>query len=147
MLSPVFLCEQLALVTAALFTGAAIYVSAVEQPARLQLDAAALLAQWKPSYQRGFVMQASLALLSALFGIAAFWLSRDWRWLLGALLIFANWPYTLFIILPVNKQLEATRPENADGSTRMLVLQWGVLHAGRSALGLAATIVFLWAMN
>jgi hypothetical protein len=147
MLSPVFLCQQFALVTAAIFAGAAVYVSAVEQPARLNLDAVALLTQWKPSYQRGFVMQASLALLSALFGIAAFWLSRDWRWLVGALLIFANWPYTLFVILPVNKQLAATQPENADASTRMLVLQWGALHAGRSALGLAATIVFLWAMN
>ena len=52
---------QLALVTAALFTGAAFYVSAVEHPARMALDDRAMLTEWKPAYKRGFAMQASLA--------------------------------------------------------------------------------------
>ena len=40
---------HLAFLIAALFAGAAIYVSFVEHPARLALDDAAALAQWKPS--------------------------------------------------------------------------------------------------
>jgi hypothetical protein len=141
------LAGQLALVTAAVFTGAAIYVNVAEQPARLELDDRALLRQWKPSYARGFAMQASLALASALFGLLALWGTRDWRWLIGAGLIFANWPYTLFVILPVNKRLEAIAPDNANAETRTLIRRWGVLHAGRSALGLLAVLVFLWALH
>src|SRR5262245_50195319 len=142
-----FMAKELALVTAAAFTGAAIYVNVAEQPARLGLDNKALLAQWKPSYAGGFAMQATLALASALFGLLAFWLTRDWPWMLGALLIFANWPYTLIVILPVNKRLEATPLEGANAATRVLIETWGKLHAGRSALGVATTLVYLWAMT
>ena len=141
-----FMAQELALTTAAAFTGAAIYVNVAEQPARLGLNDKALLAQWKPSYARGFAMQASLALASALFGILAFALLRDWRWLAGGLLIFANWPYTLIVILPVNKRIEATPPDAASAETRTLIERWGALHAGRSALGAAAVLVYLWAM-
>jgi Domain of unknown function (DUF1772) len=140
--TPSLLAGQFALVTAAVFAGAAIYVSVAEQPARLALDDRAMLAQWKPSYDRASVMQAGLALASALAGFLAFWVTRDWPWMLGALLILANWPYTLLVIMPVNRRIKATAVDQANAATRALIVRWGALHAGRSLLGVAATLVY-----
>jgi len=143
--STLVVSQQLALVTAAIFAGAAIYINIAEQPARLQLDPGALLRQWKPSYARGLIMQSSLVIMSGVLGGLVYFGTWDWRWLLGAALILANWPYTFWVVIPVNKRLEATTPESANAETRDLVKTWGKLHAVRSALGLGATLVYLWA--
>jgi hypothetical protein len=132
----------LALTTAALFAGAAIYINAVEHPARSVLGAQAQLAQWRPAYERGFIMQSSLAMVSFLLGVLAWWRIGDWRWLAGAAAIIANWPFTILVIRPTNTQLmgEATAEQ-----TQRLLTKWIRLHAVRSGLGLVAIIAYLWA--
>ena len=139
------LAGQLALIIAALFTGAALYINLAEQPARLRLDDRALLAEWQPAYKHGFAMQAPLALIGFLLGLLAWWQTARWPWLLGALVLVANWLYTLLAIMPTNRELMAAEPASAGPRTRALIETWAALHAGRSALGGAAVLIFLWA--
>jgi hypothetical protein len=62
-------------------------------------------------------------------------------------LILANWPFTLVVIMPTNKKLLSTPPEAAGPASRALIEKWGRLHAVRTSLGIAATLAFLWALN
>jgi|SRR5262245_41656966 len=137
----------LALITAAMFAGAAVYINVAEQPARLALQPEARLLQWQLSYSRAAIMQAGLALVSAILGGIAFWQSTDWRWLAGALLILANWPYTLIVIRPCNNTLNAVAASDASEATNTLIEWWGLLHSGRSLLGAVATLAYLWAFK
>src|SRR5262249_13349564 len=126
------LVGQFALTAAAIFAGAAFYVSACEQPARLTLDDGALLTEWKPSYKHGAAMQAPLALIGSVLGAAAWWQTGNWRWLAGAIVLIAAWPYTLLVIKPVNDALQAADPAQAGPHTRALIEKWGALHARRT---------------
>jgi hypothetical protein len=136
---------QLAILVAAIFTGAALYISVVEQPARLALDTPALLTEWKPAYKRGTLMQAPLAILGFILGLAAWWQTGNVGWLIGALLMIANWPVTLLAIMPTNHKLLATDPAATGPDTRAMIVKWGSLHAVRTILGGAASLSFLWA--
>lgn len=137
---------QLALFLAAGFAATALYVLWVEQPARLALDDRAALAQWKPSYARGKIMQASIAALSGLLALVAWWQSWNPLWLVGALLILAPWPFTIFVILPTNHRLEETPANAPTPETRALLIAWGNYHAVRAALGTAAAVIMLIAL-
>jgi len=127
----------------ALFTGAAIYVNLVEHPARMSCDTKIAATVWAPSYQRGAVMQASLAILSFMAGAAAWWLGGGFLWLVGAALIGLVVPFTLIVVKPTNNQLLAPARDPASAETRRLLEQWGKLHAVRSGLSLAATLLYL----
>ena len=132
----------LALIASAIFAGAAFYVNFAEQPARLSLEDRALLTEWKPSYKRGAAMQAPLALAGFLLGMLAWWQIARPGFLIGAILIIAPWPWTLFVIKPANDVLLATDPDQAGPSTRALIVKWGAIHAVRTVLGALATAAF-----
>jgi len=141
------LIGRLALTLAAIFTGAAFYVNFAEHTALRGLDDRSLLAEWKPAYKRGFAMQAPLAIIGFIFGIAAWWLTGRAAFLAGAILMVANWPWTLFGIMPTNKALMATRLDEASAQSRALIVKWNRLHSIRTLLGYLAIVAFLIALS
>ena len=141
------LTGHLALILAAAFAGAAFYINFAEHPARLVLDDKNVLKQWKPSYEAGYTMQSTLAAASGALGLIAAWMSQDWRWVVGSVLIIANWPYTLIGIMPTNHKLKAIADNDAGPQSRAMLEMWARLHAVRTVLGIAATLAFLWALH
>jgi hypothetical protein len=128
---------------AGLFAGAALYINAVEHPARLACGTELALRQFAPSYRRATVMQVSLAATGCVTGLWSAWIARD-PWLaVGAVLLGAVVPFTLVVILPTNKQLLDPAIDPRDKRAAELLGRWGRLHAARSVLSSAAFVIFL----
>ena len=137
--------QLIATLCAAIFTGAAIYINLVEHPARMSLGTAVALAEWKPSYRRATVMQASLAIAGVVAALGAWAVGAGRAWLVGGLLLGAVVPFTLLVIFATNEQLQRLDPDAAGDldQARVLLDRWNRLHAVRSALSLSALVTFL----
>ena len=126
-----------------LSSGAAIYINAVEHPARLSCGTELVVREFAPSYRRATVMQASLAITGCLTGLWSAWASSDTWIALGAILLGAVVPFTLIVIVPTNNQLLDPTLDARSHNATLLLSRWGRLHAIRSVLSTAAFVLFI----
>jgi len=138
--------EFVAALSAALFAGAALYINVAEHPSRMGLETRMAALQWAPSYKRATWLQAPLAIVSLLCGVAVWLLGRGWGWLVAAVLVGAVVPFTFLVIMPTNHKLLAPERDLSTSETRELLVRWGRLHAVRTLLSLAGAMVYLWLM-
>ncbi len=136
--------EFVAALAAGLFAGAALYINVAEHPARMCLETRMAALQWAPSYKRATWLQAPLAILSLLCGVAIWLLGGGWGWLVAAVLVGPVVPVTFVIIMPTNHRLLAPDRDLSTSETRELLVRWGRLHAVRTLLSLAGAMLYLW---
>ena len=127
----------IALICASLFAGAAFYINVAEHPARMLIPSNFAVLQWRPSYARGFAMQATLAVIGGCAALWQWYAAGGAAWLIGGVLLLANWPYTLLVIMPTNHILEAEGAETSAAADSLL-RRWNRLHAVRTGLSLLA---------
>src|SRR5207249_1542781 len=138
------IAEFVAVLACGLFTGAAVYVSLVEHPARVECGAEIAAAEFSMSYPRGSVMQAILAAVGLLSSIAAWLTGATFWWAIAGVLLGSVIPFTLIVILPTNKQLLNPALDRRSVQTGQLFTRWGRLHAVRSVLSALALLLLLY---
>jgi uncharacterized membrane protein len=136
--------ELIATLCAGLFAGAALYITFVEHPARLECGTVLAATEFAPSYRRATIMQASLAVLGLVAAVAA-WLQGRGPWvLLGGVLLGLVIPFTLIVILPTNTRLLDPALDRGSTEAAGLLSRWGRLHAVRSVASVLAFGVLAW---
>jgi hypothetical protein len=135
--------QFIVIVACSLFAGAAIYVSFVEHPARMECGTELAATVFGPSYRRAAVMQASLSALGFVFSVIAWLTSTNIWWVVGGALLVLVIPFTLLVIMPTNRQLLSSGLDKKSSHTNHLLVRWGRLHVVRSVLSFAALVIFL----
>ena len=136
--------EFIALLACGLFTGAAVYISLVEHPSRMECGVEIAATEFPFSYRRASVMQATLAAVGLLSSIAAWLAGATFWWAVAGVLLVSVIPFTLIVILPTNKQLLSPTLDRRSAKTSQLLARWGALHAVRSVLSGVALLLFLY---
>ena len=138
------IAEFIAVLTCSLFTGAAVYLSLVEHPARMECGVETAAAEFAPSYRRASILQATLAALGLVSSIAAWLSGASPVWVVAGALLGSVIPFTLIVILPTNKQLLDPTLDRRSAMAVQLLARWGMLHAVRSVLSALALLLFLY---
>jgi uncharacterized membrane protein len=138
------LFELLATLCAGLFAGAAIYITLVEHPARMECGTELAATEFGPSYRRAALMQASLAAVGLVAAIVAWVQGRGLVVLIGGLLLGAVIPFTLVVILPTNKRLLDPGLDRSSAEAAALLARWGRLHAVRGGVSAVAFGILVW---
>jgi anthrone oxygenase-like protein len=137
--------QVLATLCAALFAGAALYISIVEHPARLKTGVPTATEGFRHMYKRAAPWQASLAIVSLLAGLAVAFSTRNWLWALGGIAVGAVIPYTLTVMMPTNRLLLGG-PLLTEAEALALLKRWGALHWVRSIVSTFGLLVLLCAL-
>jgi hypothetical protein len=133
----------IAAAAAGLFAGAAVYINAVEHPARMGCGTEVAVREFGPSYRRATLMQAPLAVVGCVAGLAAAWQDADLVLVLAAVLLGIVVPFTLLIIAPTNRRLLNPGLDPGGGEAAALLNRWARLHAVRSLLSIVSFLIFL----
>ena len=135
--------EFVAVLSCSLFAGASVYINLVEHPARMECGVEAAASEFSPSYRRATVMQATLAAVGLASSIAAWLAGAAFWWLVAGALLGSVIPFTLFVILPINKLLLSPTLDKQSVEAERLLARWARLHAVRSVLSGLALLLFL----
>jgi hypothetical protein len=136
--------QFVAIFSCTIFAGAAVYINAAEHPARMECGTELAASVFGPSYRRAAVLQASLAIIATISGVACGIMSGASDWYLGAALIFFVVPFTFAVIMPTNKRLLSPSLDRTSVEAAALLVRWGQLHAVRSGFSILSSWVYIY---
>ena len=89
-----------------MFAGPALYLSFIDpRVLGAHTNIKDKLIHWSTMYNSSLVPMASIAILTTIFGLKAYLLTKENLWLWGSGAMFAALPWTFLFIMPTNNEL------------------------------------------
>jgi hypothetical protein len=117
--------EFISALACALFTGAAVYITFIEHPARMQCGVEIAAAEFAPSYRRATLMQVTCAALGLVASFGAWLAGASFWWVVAGVLLGSVIPFTLIVILSTNKRLLSPALDRRSADAERLLARWG----------------------
>lgn len=134
------------LISSALVSGAAFYVSMVENPARNKgMTPQVRLKSFIPTYNKAAVSQATNLIISIIISGTLYFLTWNVLWAVGCGFLLFVLGFTLLQILPLNHILITPDANHSDDKITELLSRWTKFQVARTIACIAAFIIFAYA--
>lgn len=138
--------EVLAALLAGTFFGASIYINLAQHPATLAAGGDFAAKFFPPMYAKASAMQIALALSGTVFGVVSWIAAGNLLWLIGAVFLVSVVPITIYLIKPINDQLNHPSEELSAEAVIGLLQQWNPKHWIRSGVSGVSFFCYLLAL-
>lgn len=136
--------QLLAVVVAGIITGGAWAYTLEIHPALTEASPRSSLDVFTPMFQHANRMQPLLGGVVALLTLVVSFMTGNWIWFIAALIMQAIGPYTIFVLMPLNRRLMA---EDADPDSPALLADlksWGSLHLVRTLVNTVGFVLLCY---
>ncbi|KAF9585595.1 hypothetical protein BGW38_001648 [Lunasporangiospora selenospora] len=131
-----------------IFSGLAISYNALIMPAIRKVSVGSALSVWADTYNVGQHVQVSMIVTSIITGAYVYRKTENAFFLVPPLMMASIIPYTLTLLLPINKTLLSIRSKggnNVEGTrVQELFVKWDTLHFVRTIVSSTAFVLSLY---
>jgi len=138
------IAELVSVLACGLVAGAAVYISLVEYPARMECGVETAATEFPPSCRRASIMHAPFAGVGLLTSLAAWFAGATFWWAIAGVSLGSVIPFTLLVILPTNRKLLSPTLDKRSAQTTELLARWARLHAFRSVVSVEALLLLVY---
>ncbi|MCP3928894.1 MAG: DUF1772 domain-containing protein [Bacteroidetes bacterium] len=123
--------------------GVALTATIVVHPILLLLKPSSAIEVFKPFFDKTHVIVLAMSIVVSLLALVVSIISGNWWWFIVTLFMHLNGPYTIFMMMPLNRRLMADEVDPESEQTKSDLKNWGYLHGVRTALNGAVFLALL----
>ena len=113
--------------------GVALTSSIIVHPILKMVSRSAAIEVFKPFFDKTHKAVLGMSILISVLALVLSFITKNWWWFEISVLMHLNGPYTLKFMMPTNRRLMADDVDPDSEQTRNDLLNWGNLHAARTA--------------
>lgn len=137
-----FLILLILFLTGAMF-GTALTASIVVHPILTTVKRATAIEVFKPFFHKTHNVVLSLSIAISIIALIVSIMTGNWWWFIVSLLMHLNGPYTIFMMMPLNRRLMADDVDPESSETAADLKKWGSLHLVRTLMNGTIFLLFI----
>ena len=123
--------------------GIALTASVVVHPILILIKPSSAIEVFKPFFDKTHIIVLVMSITVSLLALVASIISGNWWWFSISMIMHLNGPYTIIMMMPLNRRLMAEDIDPESEHTKNDLRKWGYLHGVRTVMNGVVFLAFI----